>query len=299
MNRISRNLILAVAAIAMLFAPGASAQNAPQTTSPVAPQSTPQKETRLKLAEGEYQMQFTSEGEDFHMKDVWTLWLTSEGTYELEEVGEFTVGQDRIPYKQLLILSASFRPISSRFEAQAEEEGESRIISGTMQFDATELRVQAAGQTFRFSAAGPHEVVLPLPWFMGRIALSARENSNRDTKVRLLMPDVCHAEGSEEEHEPLEMAGLVRFLGRGFVHINGTTWHADKYELTRTSLDENEPSSSDEDEPSSMIFWLSDEGILLAVEVLNDPELKMELIRYKQYRDFAPASAPETPAPKS
>jgi hypothetical protein len=279
MNRISRSLILAVAAIALLFAPCVSAQGV-QTEASLAPQSTPQKETRLKLAEGEYRLQKKSGEELVELKGGWILWQTSQGTYEVEDTLRSSAEGKPVHMSSFFVLTQGFHPVTTRFSLNHLHEGEPCKDQVALDFDATEFRALDNGKTQRLRVSGPYDLFFPTPWIMGSIILRAKENGNRDTQVQLLQPDFEYAEeeATDSEEAPMTL-GRVRFLGRGFVSARGNIWTADKYQL-------------DAGGSSSVVVWLSEDGIVLAMEIPEEPEWRIEPVSYKKLRDFAPASAP-------
>lgn len=242
---------------------------------------------RMKIADGEYGFveqsnfgaigPFGEEVYDFH--EMWTIWRTASGAYEVEGRRKFESPKDTPHDNRFLAhLTRDLTVVDLTEFSKLRWKPQSGPLS--CDFLREELHCFAGPPSrpdveTHAPVQRPFGLIWPISAFsLSGIARDSERDPNRATEV-----DLATIEQPDKEN-PIEVTilkGRLRYLGQVRLDLAGRKWRAYEYSLKVTL------------QPDSLI-WVSEKGLLLAVAVehghANWREEGLKLVRFHQWADF-------------
>lgn len=222
------------------------------------PAPAPAVEQKVKVAEGRYQLVGGQVVRGF--EEPWTLYRTRLG-YQLDE--QWIVpqeGRDPAVIDVTVQLVVGFRPT----ELQIGGDPAQALIC---RFAVRQLTCEARGQSNKLDMDGPYDYFSPSPWMLGNIVRRVKKIPNAKTAVQLARIDGTNENGVELSTFPAE----VQYVGEDQLDLSGSKYQASIYELKA------------EGRIPGMLVWISQEGIVLAIQDSTRPEQRLELSNLKVY----------------
>lgn len=226
----------------------------------------PSEPQKVKVADGEYSFVAMDGG----LEESWELWRTPAGY--LIEIERGLIGGE-IEMGEQLILDRSLHVV--RWEAYPEK-GPADATLGC-ELGSTQLRCWRDSAEEKLEIESPYDVMSLSPWFLAGFARYLQaEPDKRRAAVKL----VILGDGSPWDLMPFD--GEVKYMGEEKLTAGGREFDARKYELLILGMQNPEGKSS-------MSFWLSREGVVLAHEQDAPSQHRIaELVRYEKYAEFGP-----------
>ncbi|MEE8201895.1 MAG: hypothetical protein V3R29_12100 [Candidatus Acidoferrales bacterium] len=146
-----------------------------------------------------------------------------------------------------------------------------RAVGNVMlRLEPNQVRVEARGREKTLDIPGPYDLFLPFSWFLSSMVRRETVAPSETFPIRLVFL---------VEDNPIGMIPFdaeVQFLGEETVEVAAGTHRATKFEV-RTQV-------------FNILVWLSEDGLMLAMQQSSKPEQRMELVRFKKHADFDPAN---------
>ena len=234
---------------------------------------------RTKVAEGEYAIARIGDlgiqppgTEEFEFGEVWTLWATGDGEFEVEGEWRFESPEalpNRIPFT--LRLSHDLHPLSLKEFVRLEWQSDSGPL--TCRLSPAELYCESGARdpkhmiVERLQMSRPYAFLWPIsPFSLGSIAQTAVQRPDTDVEITAIVA---------EEPSPanpvcfVSHPASVRYLGQEAFVVDGQAILANK-----TLLD---PSPY-----PKLILWTDPQGLLLAAQRATLPGSRLELVKYRR-----------------
>jgi hypothetical protein len=247
--------------ILALVSARAEAQSKPRRT------ATPYKsanEQKTKLAEGRYQLNGGPASRGF--QEPWTLYRTNIG-YQLEEqwIVPLPAEQQQPPtvIDVNVQMVTGLRPTQIRIGAEPSQ-------ALTCNIALNQMFCSAHGQTNKLEMKGAYDYFLPSPWMLGNIVRRAKKNPDIKPPVQLVRIDGNDENGVQLSSFPAE----IQYVGDDQIELGGQKYFSSIYELRS------------ENSIPGMLVWISQEGIVLAIQDSTRPEQRIELSQLKVYGKF-------------
>ncbi len=172
--------------VALTFPQVASSQGAPKSASPKKPtsQKAPAASaapTRVKVAEGRYEVVGGKADAQNSYTEPWTLYKTNVG-YDLQEqwmVASAGGAESRVD------VSISFAPGLYPIQVQVGALNSQQRLLCSMALK--EFKCFSQGKESKLAMQGAYNVFLPSPWMLGSIARRAKKIPNQSARVQLMM----------------------------------------------------------------------------------------------------------------
>jgi len=229
------------------------------------------KNVRTKVAEGSYVKKTPS----VERLDRWVLWRKPDRTYQLSSLlFPDAAISDRSALEQLTNFDPALR--MRGFVLKGRDKEKSGTLSCELTSKRLTCRADVGGKTSSGSTAveGPY-IVAPIPqgeyndvpWLLAPMLRLATRDAATITHVLYIIvwPD------EDFEFEPI-MSVEIRYVGKETIDVASRKVTAHRYEEVSERA----------------TIWTSDNGIVLAYEMLGENGYRVELADFKQYEDFLP-----------
>jgi hypothetical protein len=248
-------LIVAVVLGLSIVASAQTRRRKPVRKPPVARATVPEK---MKLAEGRYRMAGSEEGRAF--EEPWTLWKTKLG-YELVEQWIFPAqdqGAPRVIDVNVQMVT-QLRPIKIHIGDP--------LLGLDCSLTIGEFVCNNQGQMSKVAVQSPYDFFSPSPWMLGNIVRRARKIKGDKSSIRLVRINTVAAEGAALAAFEAE----VQFVGDDLLEVNGRREAASIFELKAAGM------------IPAMLVWVSEEGLVYAIQDSSRPEQRMELTTFQRF----------------
>jgi hypothetical protein len=213
---------------------------------------------KAKIAEGRYQMNTSVSGVNF--EEPWTLWKTKLG-YELAEQWLVPARGDNPPQAidVNVQMVGQLRPIQVHIGDAA---------SGlTCKIALGSFNCESQGKATQLAVDGPYDFFSPSPWMLGNIVRRAVKNRDQKSSITLVRIDGASYSGVKMT----SFAATVQYVGEDQVEVDGQKHAASIYEMKAEGF------------IPGMLVWVSDDGIVLAVQDSSQPDQRLDLTNLQRY----------------
>lgn len=226
--------------------------------------------TRVKIAEGRYEVVGGKTDAQNSYREPWTLYKTALG-YEVEEQWVVTS-----PNAAESTVDVAISFAAGLYPIQVQIGGQNSTKRMLCAMALGEFKCATQGKESRMAMQGAYNVFLPSPWMLGSIARRAKKIPNQAAAVQLVMMGGMEEQGPKLMSFPAE----VQYVGDDEVSISGEKIPAAIFELKAPNTGIAGVSI-----PGTLI-WTSNEGVVLALQDSNRPEQRIELVEYKRHGKF-------------
>jgi hypothetical protein len=220
--------------------------------------------------------------------DVWTLWKSPDGQWEVTGTLEFS--DESVPY--WIELTPRMRPAVFKVFRRETTIGCRRTPS-TLLCEETNSHGLVL-RTAQHEINGPTEIFMPMPFFWAGLARSSEFHGDEVAQLTLL------AQGGETETFPVSFSPIdasLRVLRRGKYPILQSEMDAAEFQLAARDPSEwhphnphdlpNPPGPEPQQPYSPMMeLWVSSDGILLFASSPNTREGFVRLVQFKKLAGF-------------
>jgi hypothetical protein len=256
-----RGLLLTVALFA-LTVPTSGQRKAGKAAAP-RPAPAPA-ETRVKVAEGKYELLDKGATPERSFVETWELFKTRLG-YELVEQWHVGAGASS-PANIIDVamdLASGLHTVRIRIGTQ-----EDRSLICTLAL--SEFHCRSQGTEARVPMSGVYDFFSPSPWNLGSIVRRARKDPREATSVQL----VRMAGMSPRGPRLASFTGEVQYLGDDQIEVGGRRVAAAIYEVRAPGM------------APTMMVWVDADGIVLALQDAARQDQRMELTEYRKLARF-------------
>jgi hypothetical protein len=220
--------------------------------------------TKLRVAEGRYELRKLDGPVERTFEENWTLYKTDLG-YSLAE--EWNVGAGQGQPANVIDVSAEFvpglHPVKLQIGGDAERSLNCALALG-------EFSCKSMGLEAKLPMEGVYDFFSPSPWTLGSIVRRAKKVPGEITSVQLVRMAGMTPNGPKLH----AFKGEVQYVGDDQIDIGGAKYTASIFELKSPGA------------IPSMLLWLGPDGIVLALQDSTKAEQRMELTAYKKYGKF-------------
>jgi hypothetical protein len=220
--------------------------------------------TKIKVAEGKYELKQMDRPIERTFEEVWTLYKTDLG-FTLHE--EWNIGAGQGHPANVIDVSAEFVPGLHPVKLQIGGEAERSLHCALA---LTEFSCRSMGLEAKLPMNGVYDFFSPSPWTLGSIVRRAKKLPGMVTTVQLVRMAGMTPEGPKLH----AFQGEVEYVGDDQIDIGGVKHNASIFELKSAGA------------IPSMLLWLAPDGIVLALQDSTKAEQRMELTAYKKYGKF-------------
>ncbi len=221
----------------------------------------------VKVAEGEYLYEMDGKAV---LSQKWVLYRLENGGFkEVDNWETQAAGKPPMTFQTSLTLGTDLRPLSLEgMPSPKKDVGETKC-----RFASKKLRCEwpSEKKKLEFPAREPYDVLSLHPWFFSGMARRA-ERGRSEARSLHLFQIVDGSWGYPLSFMVRE--GEVQWVGNQEVDVSGNKLSAERYELSL--------------EPLRMVFWVSTEGVLLAMEDDSSSKNRIKLVRFEKYSEFGP-----------
>jgi hypothetical protein len=250
----------------ILLLPAASSAQAKKKTpaKKAAPARTAAPQKTL-VAEGKYEMKRLQGTVTQMFEEPWQLYKTNVGYVLQEQWISYAEGSD---HSIIVDVEVQMAPGLYPLEAKIGSPDSTNRLLCSMALK--EFKCTTRGLEAKMPVSGPYNLFLPSPFILGSIAKRAKKSPGEPVKIKLVQMEKMTAEG------PLlnEKSGEVEYQGDDQVEIAGQKIAAGIYEIRVPEV------------VPSILIWMSNEGVVLAMQDAARPDQRMELTEYKQHAKF-------------
>jgi hypothetical protein len=251
-------------------------------------ENAPASAERTKVAEGEYVVVEGANGgaigpfgeEIYNFHEIWTLWRTVKGTYEVEGERKFESPKE-VARSDRFVAELSRDLTISRVTEYGRLKWRRDSGALTCEFLRSALRcssnAKSPDQSLQLNTPmdKPFGFLWPISAFsLSSITRAAERDRNRPTRVQLVS---IEQPSREVPVMPMILDGRVRYLGEDNIHIDGQPRRAYKFSIKAMLSPE-------------LIVWTSPKGLLLGVAVQHEgkdwPEESMKLLHLHEFTGF-------------
>lgn len=253
-----RSTTILVLCLALLGS-AAAQKRRPRAKAKVKP---PMSEQPVLLAEGKYQMGGSAAMHGF--SEPWSLSKTRLG-YELNEQwvipAHGALGAPQVIDLKVQMV-AGLRPVQVHIG--------DLLLGLTCKIALGVFRCESQGKTTELAIPGAYDFFSPSPWMLGNIVRRAQRVKGEKASIQLVRIDGTGSEGVRMT----AFEAQVTYVGDDQVDLAEGRQAVSIYELKA------------EGKIPDMLVWISDEGVVYAIQDSSHPEQRLELIEIKRYGRF-------------
>lgn len=262
-----RSLVFILCILLAGNATGQAKKKAP-AKKPGATKSTPSASAapqRTLVAEGKYEMKRLQGGVSQTFQEPWQLFKTNVGFVLQEQWISYSEGASS---SMIVDVEIQMAPGLYPLEAKIGSPDSTNRLLCSMALK--EFKCVTRGMEAKMPVSGPYNLFLPAPFILASIAKRAKKMPGESVKVKLVQMGRLSASGPQLE----EQDGEVEYQGDDQVEVAGQKIAAGIYEVRVPKV------------VPSILLWMSNEGVILAMQDAARPDQRMELTEYKQYAKF-------------
>jgi hypothetical protein len=211
------------------------------------------------LAEGKYQMNSAAALHGF--EEPWSLAQTRLG-YELNEQWVIPA-RGGLNAPQVIDLRvqmvAGFRPVQVHIGDP--------LLGLTCKIALGAFHCESQGKTTELAIAGPYDFFSPSPWMLGNIVRRAQRVKGEQSSIKLVRIDGTNADGVRMT----AFDARVSYVGDDQLELAGARQPVSIYELKA------------EGKIPDMMVWISEDGVVYAIQDSSHSEQRLELVEFKRY----------------
>lgn len=238
-------------------------KTAPKKSKPKAASAAPNQD--ILVAEGKYEMKRMQGNSTQVFIEPWALYKTAVGFFLREQWISYQEGAENSVIVDVEVhMAPGLNPLEAKIGSP---ESANRLLCSIA---LKEFKCASRGMESKIPVVGPYNLFLPSPFILSSIARRAKKTPGVPTKIKLVQMVGMTAEGPRLE----EREGEAEYQGDDQMEVAGQKIAASIYEIRLPKV------------VPSILLWVSNEGIVLAMQDAARPDQRMELTEYKQHAKF-------------
>jgi hypothetical protein len=248
-----------------IFAEAQTKKGAAKKTPAASSKKIPSTQAQTLLAEGKYEMKRLQGTVQQTFQEPWKLYKTNVGFLLQEQWISYSEGaSSSIIVDVELMMAPGMFPIEAKIGSP---DSSNRLLCSMA---LKEFKCTTRGLEAKLAVVGPYNLFLPSPFILGSIARRGKKTPGEPVKVKLVQMSGISADGPKLEEQDAE----VEYQGDDQLEIAGQKINASIYEIRVPKV------------VPSILLWVSNEGIVLAMQDAARPDQRMELTEYTPHVKF-------------